>query len=71
MKNMIVQEVSATGEIILSVKDYDPNAATNDTIVFAATGFSGWLIKIVGSNTIVNNDAPANLLSKIYRLIVW
>lgn len=68
---MILKDISDNGEVTLSVQAYDPTKTVSDTIVFASTGFRGWIMKTKGDNTVINNDAPASVLHRVYRLIVW
>lgn len=71
MKDMIVETVSDNGEVTLSVETYDANKFTTDSIVFATTGFIGWILKTHHGITVINDNAPAKLINKVYSMIIW
>ena len=71
MKEMIVETIADNGEVTLSVEEYSSTKSTANSIIFAATGFAGWITKTHRGITIVNDNAPAKLIFKVYKMIVW
>jgi hypothetical protein len=69
MKSMIVQDIAVDGTITYNVKPLD--MMVDHLSEFANAGFDGWLVKINGDNTEVNDKAPVKLLTRVYDYITW